>query len=365
MALFYLNNDGDLMPIAIQLYQLPDTENPVFFPTDPTYTWLMAKMWFNNADAAFHRLCLLITNSHFVLEMISLSVHRTLSPSHPIYRLLAPYTQQVLAINHYELIPELNPGGCIDNNTTLKLEGALELIKRYWQEYEFGCGLNEEIEKNGLSSPDILKDYPLRDDANILKDCIEKYVAQVVDGYYTDASDLLDDHELQGWAAELVGIDSCSLKGVPGNGTFTNKDDLMVVLSCIICKSTLENAALTLPLYDEGAYVPVYPLMLRGRPPTTKDATTEADIMGILPTKHVTMEIVILNKILSERESSGIADSRAQFQYDSISLPARERFLGALKEAAANITIRNRERKIYYDYLNPASRRIYSAVSTP
>lgn len=51
---------------------------------------------------------------------------------------------------------------------------------------------------------------------------------------------------------------------------FTDQRDLISVLSTIICKATLENAALTLPLYDEAAFVPSYPLMMRGRPPTNK-----------------------------------------------------------------------------------------------
>lgn len=59
MALFYLNSSEELLPIAIQLYQQKREENPVFTPSDPYYTWLVAKMWFNNADAAFQRVLLL------------------------------------------------------------------------------------------------------------------------------------------------------------------------------------------------------------------------------------------------------------------------------------------------------------------
>ncbi|XP_060606795.1 arachidonate 12-lipoxygenase, 12R-type-like [Ruditapes philippinarum] len=50
IALFYQQNDGTLKPIAIQLFQKPGVDNPVFLPSDPEYTWVLAKMWFNVAD---------------------------------------------------------------------------------------------------------------------------------------------------------------------------------------------------------------------------------------------------------------------------------------------------------------------------
>lgn len=57
MALFFVNGRNELMPIAIQLFQKPADDNPVFLPSDPKYTWMLAKMYYNNSDAAFHQSC--------------------------------------------------------------------------------------------------------------------------------------------------------------------------------------------------------------------------------------------------------------------------------------------------------------------
>ena len=43
--------------------------------------------------------------------------------------------------------------------------------------------------------------------------------------------------------------------------------------------------------------------------------------------KHSTAEIVIVNKFLSERGMSGLADSKAKFQYDPISVAANHRLV--------------------------------------
>ncbi|CAH1789939.1 unnamed protein product, partial [Owenia fusiformis] len=57
LGLFYVNKIRKLMPIAIQLNQTPSDTNPIFLPSDPEYTWMLAKMWFNNSDAFKELVC--------------------------------------------------------------------------------------------------------------------------------------------------------------------------------------------------------------------------------------------------------------------------------------------------------------------
>ena len=55
LCLFYVKLSGDLVPIAIQLFQRPSDSNPIWTPEDAPYDWLLAKMWFRNADHQVHQ----------------------------------------------------------------------------------------------------------------------------------------------------------------------------------------------------------------------------------------------------------------------------------------------------------------------
>ena len=55
MGLFFVRRNGDLVPIAIQLHQIPGEGNPIWTPDDDEYDWLHAKLWLRAADTQHHQ----------------------------------------------------------------------------------------------------------------------------------------------------------------------------------------------------------------------------------------------------------------------------------------------------------------------
>ena len=55
LGLFYVKDNGDLVPIAIQLHQNPHRDNPIWTPNDAEMDWICAKLWLRNSDTQIHQ----------------------------------------------------------------------------------------------------------------------------------------------------------------------------------------------------------------------------------------------------------------------------------------------------------------------
>lgn len=75
------------------------THLQVYTPKDPTNTWLVAKMFYNNAEAQHHQALTHLGYTHLLMEGVVICTHRNLSPSHPLFKLMAPHFLFLLAIN--------------------------------------------------------------------------------------------------------------------------------------------------------------------------------------------------------------------------------------------------------------------------
>ena len=99
ICLFYLDAQDNFKPIAIQLGQTPGQECPIWTPNDNKNDWLLAKMWFRNADYQVHQMKSHLAMTHLLVEPIAIAMHRCLPSVHPVHKLLREHLQYLLAIN--------------------------------------------------------------------------------------------------------------------------------------------------------------------------------------------------------------------------------------------------------------------------
>jgi len=364
MALFYCNKNGDLMPLAIQLFQKPADDNPVFLPTDPKYTWMLAKMYYNNADASYHQSCTHLGFTHLVMETICVNTHRQLSPSHPVFRLLAPHFLYLLAINSLALAKLVSPGGWIDRTMTSGASGLFEIVAECWKQWRMDVDgwLPNDLKERGVDDTEALPNYPYRDDALLLHKAILDYARDVIETHYDSPEKLLEDFEIQNWGKMLSDpVDGLGILGIPNDGHFADKEDLIRVVTSIIFISSVGHAASNFAQYDEYAFPPNYPAFLRGGPPTSKEPLTERDILNKIPVKDMTLSIMVVTKLLSDRGTNALGDFEVQYQFDPVGLKAVAKFREALKKLSVVVEERNKSREFPYPYLDP--REVPNAIS--
>ncbi|KAK1135342.1 arachidonate 15-lipoxygenase B-like [Acipenser oxyrinchus oxyrinchus] len=82
LCLLYRNQQGELLPIAIQLKQTPGPHNPVFLPSDSEADWLLAKIWVRNSDFQCHQLVSHYLKTHMLGEAYCVATLRHLPGAH-------------------------------------------------------------------------------------------------------------------------------------------------------------------------------------------------------------------------------------------------------------------------------------------
>ena len=149
------------------------------------YIWMLAKMWFNNADASFHQTCTHLGYTHLVMEPIAVATHRSLSPSHPMFRLLAPHFMYLLAINSRGLALLISPGGWVDKCMTIGCSGMFNLVVRQLGKWRMDVQgtLPNDLKDRGVDGKS-LPNYYYRDDALLLYNAIKNYVREVAIHFY-------------------------------------------------------------------------------------------------------------------------------------------------------------------------------------
>ncbi|CAL1538145.1 unnamed protein product [Lymnaea stagnalis] len=361
IALFFVDISRQLKPVAIQLFQKPGPDNPIFTPRCPSLLWTLAKMWYNNADTAYHQGIAHLGFTHLIMEGFAVAANRNLSASHPVFKLLAPHFLYIISINNRALEKLVGDGGWVDVTMNFGNKGLFALVVKALKEWRLDLHgtLPEDLKKRGVDDPGILPSYHFRDDAILLYNAISKYVKAYIELYYPTPQVLQNDEEIQNWVKELVKERNFSeggvgILGVPGNGTLTTNDQLQQIATFVIYTSSVGHGAANFAQYDEYGFPPNYPAMMLGNPPTDVNANiTEKDIIKSLPDKATTLDTMTITKILSTKGTRSLGDFEVQYIFDPKAREIVDEFRSDLREIGSKIAERNTERNPTYPYLDP------------
>lgn len=365
IALYFENSQGDLVPVAIQLFQEPGENNPIFTPDDPYNLWTLAKIWYNNADGAYHQAVTHMGKTHYLMEGVYVAMNRQLSPSHPVYKLLKPHFYYTVAID--DMIDTLHH--FIDSHKfwSYGIQGMLATIEKAFTDFELNTidSLSDDLQRRGLDDLNILPGYHARNDAVLLYSAIHKYVESYVGIYYTNTDLLEQDFEIQSWAAELSKDQSdggIGIRGLPGEGALKNTEDLVSIVTNVVYTASCGHAMAHFGQYEAYGFPPNYPLILRGSPPKSKtEEKTMRDVLDALPNIDETLNAMRLYMLLDNKRTKSLGYFEIDYIYDPKALVVLQEFRDNLDAITDQIKERNKSRSPAYEVLLPEN--IPNAVS--
>ncbi|XP_033733577.1 arachidonate 5-lipoxygenase-like [Pecten maximus] len=371
IALFLVDSNNELMPVAIQLQQ-DGRNNPMFLPGDRS--WLMAKLWFNHADSSFQESFSHLGVTHLLMESVAVVTHRNLIQTHPIFQVLAPHFHYLLAINTEAREYLISNNGLVDQTLSIGRNGMMEIIRRRLADWRMDTGgiLPADLENRGVTGDGILPNYYYRDDALLVYGAINDYVTAYVGLHYNDDGNnglpqVIDDPQIQAWVSAIISErqiegGGCGIQGLPLNDNLhiATNEQLIQILTCIIYMCSVSHAVTNFPQYEQYGFQPAYPVGMRGAPPQDPNAALNSgDIIRAIPSKFTCLLEMVIMKFLSTRNTNLLGD------FDNFTFPGdrtvQNQFKQDLQGVVGLVDQRNRGR--IYPYLWASPEKIPNAIS--
>lgn len=353
LCLFYKNPEDKLMPIAIQLEQVPSERNPIFLPSDPECDWLLAKMYVRCTDFNDYQICHHLLNTHLLAEVYTMATIRTLPSMHPINKMLTPHFRYTLQINVLARKRLISPDGPLTNGL-IDIHGLQELLKRSLSgiTYSSLC-LPEDLTARGMES---IPNYYYRDDGLKLWNIIHSYVKGMVEHYYPTDSEVSRDSELQEWIKEIYiyGFLRNSKSGIPQS--FHTVGEVVKFTTMIIFTVSAQHAALNMGQFDYCSWIPNNPLFLNKAPPTTKGSSNMDSILETLPNVGISVNNMASVWMLSKKYTDIVPLGTFPEEYFDEAAPKnmKKDLQAQLANLSKLINERNSKLELPYTYLDPA-----------
>ena len=255
-------------------------------------------MALRNADAQFHQISDHWLNAHAITEVYSISINRTLSRVHPIYRLLNNHLKYTIAINALARKGLINPGGYVHQLCSIG-DKMVEFLADNYAKLDFRTlDFPSRIGSQGFSSTykGALEEFPYVDDGALVWDAMNEYVGEYLSLYYGSDDDVSSDNEIDDWIKEI------KENGHPNHRSQFNGmktvTDLQKFLTTIIWTASCYHSVVNFSQYKMYGFVPNYPLALYQPIAQSKDIINEEFIMKSLPQlKHASIQIMLLNSL--------------------------------------------------------------------
>jgi len=146
VALFHLESEGKLHPLAITLDYKGGMENSVIIfnrrvtSTSPgdegvDWSWRYAKMCVQTSDWLCHEITVHLVNTHLHEEVIIVAANRTFEPHHIVLQLLEPHWKTTLSLNSEArdiLVPKL-----LINMVGLTAKQAYAFVKDAYNRFDW------------------------------------------------------------------------------------------------------------------------------------------------------------------------------------------------------------------------------------
>ncbi|KAK1154858.1 arachidonate 15-lipoxygenase B-like [Acipenser oxyrinchus oxyrinchus] len=354
LCLLYKDTHNKLKPIAIQLKQTADPENPIFLPNDKEEDWLLAKIFVRSADFNLFELDAHLLRTHLLAEVFCMATLRHLASVHPLYKLLIPHMRYTLQINIMARNNLINEGGLFDKALSTGGNGMFKVLQKAQDSMTYSslC-LPDDIKARGVED---IPCYYYRDDGIKLWAVINRFVQSLLKYYYPNDSDVLEDTELQGWINDIFceGFLQREESGIPNS--FSTVNELNKFLTMVIFTCSVQHSAVNSGQFDFCAWVLNASPTMQRPPPTKKGETTMEDIFQSIADVGSTVDILAAIWLLSSPFSDFIklGDYPAKRFTEEYPQKMIDQFQLDLKKIDKEIAHRNKGQEFGYTYMRPS-----------
>ncbi|KAK3200544.1 hypothetical protein Dsin_023959 [Dipteronia sinensis] len=393
-TLFFLNPDGTLRPVAIELTRPPMDGKPqwkrVYTPSwhsTECWLWKIAKSHVLAHDSGYHQLVSHWLRTHCCTEPYIIATNRQLSAMHPIYRLLNPHFRYTMEINALARLALINAEGVIESSFSPGKDSIAFSSYIYDKQWRFDTeALPKDLISRGLAVEDrsaphgvklTIEDNPFANDGLVLWDIIKQWVTDYVNHYYPDPSLVESDKELQAWWSEIRNVGHGDKKDEPWWPVLKTSEDLIEIVTTIVWVTSGHHASVNFGQYTYGGYFPNRPTITRTNMPD-EDQTEEkwkyfmekpeAVLLETLPSQIQATKVMAVLDTLSTHspEEEYLGDIvEPSWEQDPVINAAFQRFNGRLKDfegvvdgrnADTNLKNRNGAGMMPYELLKPFSK---------